>query len=283
MMTTSPLATPTPRRRVLVSLPPTGSPHDVIEAGRTVSRALAAALHGVLVWPTTISPGEVPRLLRVDPSVLEGMVIDVDVGDPADRLQAMASAQPIAFLVLTADEHGRDACGIGDIAARTLAAVSAGAIILRPGATLGRLQRILVPLDGTPSTAAALEPAGELAKRAGAALDIVLIEDAAKPPPTEPGAMAPPQYVDQPQHEWPAFSAEFLQRFLGGIAHCPPGVPTRFFLGAGHPSDEILRFAHQLDTDLITLVWHGGCSAEHGGCFRDVIRGTRRPVLVLRR
>ena len=274
---------PTPRRRVLVALPPQSPPHDVIEAGRVVARALTAALHGVLVWPTAISPTEVPRLLRVDPADLAGMVIDVAVGDPAERLRVLTSAHPVAFLLIVADENGRDLCGLGDVASRTLAATSAGVIILRPSTKLVTVKRILAPLDGTPSTAAALAPAGELAQRLGAGLDLVLIEDLAAPPSTESGAMAPPQYVDQPQHEWPAFSAEFLQRFLGSIAHVPRGVPTRFFLGAGHPADEILRFARELDTDLIALVWHGGCAAEPGLCFRDVVRGTRRPVLVLRR
>ena len=83
------------------------------------------------------------------------MVIDVEIGDPAERLHALAREQPVAFVVLTADEQGRDAWGLGDVAARTLAGTSAGAIIMRPGVTLGRLARILVPLDGTPSTAAA--------------------------------------------------------------------------------------------------------------------------------
>jgi len=282
-VTTASLTPPTPRRRVLVALPSTDSAQCVIEAGRVVARAIAAPLHGVLVWPTAITPREVPRLLRLDPAALAGMVIDVAVGDPAERLHALAAAQPAAFMVLTADEHGRDPCDIGDVAARTLAATSTGAIVMRPGATLGRLARILVPLDGTPSTAAALGPAGELAQRAGAQLDLVLIEDAAAPLSAEPGAMASPQYLDQPQHEWPAFSAEFVQRFLGSIAHCPPGVPTRFFLGAGRPADEILRFAGELDSDLITLVWHGAFNGEHGCVFRDIVRGTRRPVLVLRR
>lgn len=270
-----------PRRRVLVALPRAGSSREAIDTGRVLARALDAPLHGVLVWPTAIAPAEVPRLLRVDAAALEGMVLDVATGDPAERLPAIASDQPVAFLVLSADDEGRDACGLGDIATRTLAATTAGAVVVRPGVSLDRLARILVPLDGTPSTAAALAPAAELAEGAGAALDILLVEDAAAAHSGEHGAMAP-QYLDQPHHEWPAFSAEFLQRFVGSLAHCPKAVPVRFFLGAGRPSEEILRFAADLDSDLITLVWHGAMG-DHGTCFRHVLRGTRRPVLVLRR
>jgi nucleotide-binding universal stress UspA family protein len=268
---------------VVVSLPVQGSASEVIQAGRVVAHALAAPLHGMLVWPTAIAPAEVARLLDLDAGALEGMVIDVDVGDPAERMGVMLATQPVAFVVLCADDEARDLCCFGDVVSRTLAASNASAIIVRRGVVLPRLSRILVPLDGTPSTAAGLGPAGELAKHAGASLDLVLIEDASAPLSAERGAMVAPHYVDQPQHEWPAFSAEFVQRFIGAIGHCPPGVPTRFFLGAGSPAAEILRFARQLDVDLIALVWSGGCTGDRGLVFRDVVRAAHRPVLVLRR
>jgi len=94
--------------------------------------------------------------------------------------------------------------------------------------------------------------------------------------------MAAPQYVDQPHHEWPAFSDEFLHRFLKTLGHCPKDVPTRLFLGAGDPADEILRFADLLGSDLAVLVWHGSTSEEHGSIFRKVLRKATCPVLVLR-
>ena len=92
--------------------------------------------------------------------------------------------------------------------------------------------------------------------------------------------MAFPRYLDQPQHEWPAFSEEFLRRFLGGSGHFPPGVPTRFFLGTGERAAQILRFANLLDSDLITLVWHGDCTSDPAkgllqGLARNRASGTR--------
>jgi nucleotide-binding universal stress UspA family protein len=271
------------RRCVLVALSGPEAPHAAIEAGRILALALGAPLHGVLVWPTSITPREVPRLLRLDPAALEGMVLDVAVGDPAERIAALTRSQPVAFVVLVAECEGRDACGVGELAARTLAEATAGVLVLRPGAPLRGIRKILVPIDGAPSTAAALAPAGELARCSGAALDVVMIEDADQPLSAEPGAMAPPRYVDQPQHEWPAFSAELVQRLLSAIARWPPAVPTRFLLGTGRPAAEILRFAEELDPDLIALVCHGGENSGCGACFRDVMRGTSRPVLVFRR
>jgi nucleotide-binding universal stress UspA family protein len=280
--TARPEADPAPRRRVLVALAGPGLPHQAIGAGRTIARALDAPLHGVLVWPTPITPCDVPRLLQIDADALEGMVLDVDVGDPAERINAATHSQPIAFVVLVAACTGGDACGLGDLAARMLEGAESGALILRPGTWLGPIRRILVPIDGTPSTAAALAPAGDLARRTGAALDVVMVDDVTAPIRAEPGTMAPPHYVDQPQHEWPAFSAELVQRLFGSIAQWPPAVPMRLLLGTGQPAAEILRFAEELDPDLIALVWHGG-AAGHGAVFAEVTRSTTRPLLVLRR
>ena len=273
-----------PRRRILVSLAGRRAPIEAIDFGRSIAETIGATLHGLFVWPSSISPREVPRLLEIDPEALRGMVLDVEVGDPAERLAASTQANAVTFLVLPAESEGPDPCGLGVVAARALQQAGSGVIVVRPSHARRRLARILVPLDGTPSMAAALAPAGELARLAGASLDIVMVGQIERPTPlpSEEGSMSTPQYVDQPQHEWPAFSQEFTERFLRAIGRCPRGVPTRFFLRAGDPAGEILRAASDLDADLIALVWHGGCEGERGAVFRRVLRDAGLPVLVLR-
>jgi nucleotide-binding universal stress UspA family protein len=56
----------------------------------------------------------------------------------------------------------------------------------------------------------------------------------------------------------------------------------RFFLGAGDPGEEILRYASTLGSDLAVLVWHGLASARHGAIFQSVVRRASCPVLILR-
>jgi nucleotide-binding universal stress UspA family protein len=183
----------------------------------------------------------------------------------------------VAFVVLAAEE------AVYEALLRTLAAVSTSVIVVPPGASIGQIRHILVPFDGTPSAAAALGPASELAQRAGAAIDLLLIQDTHRPPPAEPGTLAPPRYLDQPQHEWPAFSAETIQRFIGSIGHRLTGVPVRFFLGAGRPSAEVLHYARELGPDLIALMWHVGRDVPPGPLFTEVLAGVRQPILVVRR
>jgi nucleotide-binding universal stress UspA family protein len=274
-----------PRRRsVLVPLYGKRAPTGAIAMARLVASVLHVPLHGVFISPEPIATNEVPRRLGMSSSALDGFVIDVEVGDPVERLVAFAERSPTSFVVIETDPEGQndEGLGVGDFAARVLEASRAPVLLVPPGTT-PRLERILLPLDGTPSTASALEPAGELARDLGASLDILLVGEAHHGPQSEHGAMAPPQYVDQPQHEWPAFSDEFLHRFLTAIGRCPEEVPTRFHLGAGDPAAEILRFAADLASHLTVLVWQGHLEDRHGSVFRTVLERAGWPVLVLRR
>jgi nucleotide-binding universal stress UspA family protein len=270
------------RRCILVALSGLRPPTGAIALGRLIALALDAPLHGLFVWPSPIAPGDVPRMLSLDPDALSGMVLEVEVGDLAERLVRIAAERPVAFLVLPVEGEGADVCGLGREAQEALFASVSGVIVVRPGAGARPIRRILVPLDGTPSTAAALGPATELARTTGAEVDLLFVGLPCPHERAEPGEMAPPQYVDQPQHEWPAFSEEFVERFLGAIAHCPPDVPARFFLRAGDPATQILRAADDLQTDLVVLVWHGCFEGERARVFQRVLRGAGVPVLVLR-
>lgn len=269
------------RPRVLVALDESAAPGESIAMGRLVSSALHHPLHGVFVSGSPTEVSDVPKILQVPSQALEGFVLDVEQGDPVHRLLEISDSHPTAFLIVGADPRGGDKLGVGLVASRAIEDSKSPVLMVRPGVT-SKLERILVPLDGTPSTAIALEPATELARAAGAALDIVLVGEAQHLPNIEHGAMLAPQYVDQPHHEWPAFSGEFVERFVHTLGHCSSDVPMRFFLGAGDPGEEILRYARTLGSDLAVLVWHGLASARHAGIFQAVVRRANCSVLILR-
>ncbi|WP_433930915.1 universal stress protein [Sorangium cellulosum] len=286
-------------RNVLVALHGRRVHLGAVELGRLIAGALRAPLHGLVVSSEPIEPIDVPAHLGVDPEALHGVVLHVDASDDLPGALASATERRDAAFVVVASEPEEltdNPLGVGCLAARALEVAACGVVVIGPAhRPATRLQRILLPLDGTPSTAAAITPVGELARTLGAELDIVLVggasprddaEDAppvSAPAPSEPGAMVAPLYVDQPQHEWPAFTEEFLGRFLSAIGHCPHDVSTRFFLGKGAPAAEILRFAGELASDLVVLVWHGQLADRHGGVFREVLCGAPCPVMVLRR
>jgi nucleotide-binding universal stress UspA family protein len=271
------------RRRILVSLQNKGDPRAALETGRVLASAFGVSLHGLFAWHAPLSASEVPALIGVEAAELGGLVIDVEMGETVDCLAAAAEAEPGTILVIPADFAGDTPLGLSDTATRALFEFACGVVVVRPGmAPLTHISRILLPLDGTPSTAAAIGPVGALARHARAEIAIVVVAEAHGAR-CERGSMKPPLYVDQPHHEWQSYADEFLQRFVQAIGHMPEGVSTRFFVGAGDPASEILRFARELEADLAVLVWHGDAGEPHGHVFREVLEGSRCPVLVLRR
>lgn len=277
------------KRRVLVTLHRGAPAGAAVAMGRLVAGALQAPLHGLVFAPEPLEAADVPDHVGLSQEELRGLVLHVATGDPGEALTGALAAQAAAYVVVGSAPVAApdERVGLGELAARALEIATSGVFLLGVAPAPGsRLSRILLPLDGTPSTAAAIAPAGHLARSLEADLDILLVSEAhphAPPPGREPGALVAPVYMDQPHHEWAAFSEEFLQRFVGNIGHCPREVPARFYLGAGEPAPEILRFADQLRSDLLVLVWHGDLGKHRGAVFREVVRNAPCPVLVLRR
>ncbi|WP_437277776.1 universal stress protein [Sorangium sp. So ce375] len=293
------------RRNVVVALHGRRAHLGAVALGRLVARGLDAPLHGLCLCAEPIDASEVPAHFGIAPEALQGMVLDIEASDdPAGALASSMATYGTTLVIVAshADEPMDERLGVGYLAARALESAARGVLVIREEPSViheepspPRLRRILLPLDGTPSTASSITPVGEVARKLGAELDIVMVGCASPreaadegppvstPAPSEPGAMVAPLYVDQPQHEWPAFTEEFLARFLSAIGHCPHGVSTRFFLGKGEPAAEILRLSWQLASDLVVLVWHGQLDDEHGGIIRDVLARAPCPVLVLRR
>jgi nucleotide-binding universal stress UspA family protein len=138
---------------------------------------------------------------------------------------------------------------------------------------------ILVPHDGTPSTSAALRPAAELAKRGRAELLVLHVADT-RAAPAELGSLTTPRYVDQPQHEWPAWSSEFVKRLASA---CPLGdLHVRLLLAHGNTAAEILRLSEKQSTDLIVLAWRGIWEAPRAATLKDILREALCPVMVVR-
>ena len=122
------------------------------------------------------------------------------------------------------------------------------------GSAPWHLQHILLPHDGTPSTSVGLKPAAELAQLAGAEVLVVHVTGLGTAP-GERGSLTVAPYVDQPQHEWPAWTSEFVRRFA---CMCPLGrLHVRALLARGEPAAELLRLAKEHSTDLMVLAWRG--------------------------
>jgi nucleotide-binding universal stress UspA family protein len=141
-------------------------------------------------------------------------------------------------------------------------------------------RRILVPHDGTPSTTHAIVRAAELARVARAHLSVLHVASEGTVPPTEPGSLGPPRYLDQPQHEWPSWAAEFLDRIAGLLPL--ESLQLQLSLARGEPGAEIVRHAEAAMTDLILLAWRGETDSRHASIVRAVISHAPCPTMIVR-
>jgi nucleotide-binding universal stress UspA family protein len=191
------------------------------------------------------------------------------------------------LVVLTTHGHiiepGRS---LGCVAEQVIAGATQPILLIRPEATPlairpgAALQRLLLPLDGTPTTATLLVPATGLASRLGASVDLLYVADVGAPP-DEPGSIGAPQYVDQPQHEWPQWANEVITRLGEACAQCPPDMPVRTFLAQGDAGEAIARFAAEHASDAVVLARRSRLEPGRAGVLRAVLDQTPCPVLLV--
>jgi nucleotide-binding universal stress UspA family protein len=170
---------------------------------------------------------------------------------------------------------------LGPVAAELLGDAPCPVVLVPPGhgGTAWRVDEVLLAHDGTPSTAEAVRRASELARSAGAWLRVLHVATSPGEA-AEPGSLSVPRYLDQPQHEWPSWTEEFLERLSGA---CRIDVDRlRLVLGRGQPGDEVLRVARESRPDLILLACRGGLEPGRGRTVRTVLAGTSCPVMVVR-
>jgi nucleotide-binding universal stress UspA family protein len=247
------------------------------------------ALTGVKLWPDALeSTVRLWQAFAGPGNALAHIEVRLDAGDPAAGI-LRASADPLVTLVVLTThgyiiEPGRS---LGRVAEQVIAGTTQPILLIRPEVTPmairpgAALQRLLLPLDGTPTTAALLAPATALASRLGASVDLLYVADVGTPPPDEPGSIGAPQYVDQPQHEWPQWANEVITRLAEACAQCPPNVPLRTFLAQGDAGEAITRFAAEHASDAVVLARRSRLEPGRAAVLRAVLDQTPCPVLLV--
>lgn len=243
-----------------------------------------ATLHVVHVAEKGPVPlDELRERLHLTTHRLTGVVLDVIEGKPAEGIVRVAKEKNSLLIVMTTHTGpARPESGLGSIAEAVLHKTDCPVMLVPPDrVTEGwQMRRVLLPQDGTPGAAAALEPIVHLAHHAGAALLILHVSGKGEISAHEPGALPVPRYMDQPQYDWPAWSGEFLDR-VRGLCHLPDDFELRFFLAKGQAGSEILRVAEERKVDLIVLPWHGSFAPRHALIIKAITRSAPCPVLIL--
>jgi nucleotide-binding universal stress UspA family protein len=256
---------------------------SVLPIARGFVELSGGVVHIVHVAEHTIAVGEVLERIGLGPDEIEGSVLDPRRGPPADGILRAAAECQAEFIVLsthTAAFRGDEV--IGSTALDVVRRAPCPVVLVRPESahSAGALRPVPAGHAGPPATSAAIRPAADLAIRADARLEILHAAGQDEEPPHAPGSMGVPRYLDQPQHEWPAWTTEFVRRFLteslSELAH------VRLALAHGEPGVEIVRHASRCDVDLIVLSWKGDFRDEHAPTVKTVLRDAPCPVMIVR-
>lgn len=250
-----------------------------------VAKALAAITGASLriVHVSSRVPPPLPELvalLGLDRLALPGS-IEVRVGQPCPGIVEEARLMDVRMIVMCMHTAMRPRGILGHTALDVLRAAPCPVVLVSPEQALEnwRPARIVLPYDGSPATDVAVGPAAELAHQAGSELHVLQVGAAGVSAPAERGALTMPLYVDQPQHEWPSWTGELLERLA---THCP-GCELRahLHLRGGEPGPEIVRLATQQCADLIVLTWKGEWAGAHAATLKTVLRDAPCPVMIV--
>jgi nucleotide-binding universal stress UspA family protein len=270
--------------RLLVAWDGSPAAAAAFPVARLVAQQLGADVEALFVAHDAEEGEERTRALT-DETRRMGFRLHLRTGDAADEIVRWTEEPHVMLVALTT--HGRRlqrGYRLGSVAEKVVARTSRPVLLVKPEpATAGArsLKRLLVPVDGTPKTAAALQPVTELAAAFGAAIDLLYVASPEQEAPTERGSVTAPRYIDQPQHEWPLWAAEAIDRLATCCAGCPPEVPVRIFLAQGEIGDEIARFATENQTDAIVLVRRSRFQPGRAKVIRSVLSQTSCLVIVV--
>jgi len=150
---------------------------------------------------------------------------------------------------------------------RRVAQRSARPVVLVPAAARGRrpeIRRVLLPLDGTAESAAAV--AGTVEQLASAGVDLVVLHVF--------DAETVPRFWDQAAHAGRAWAEEFLARYCA-----QPGV--RLEIRTGVAGEHILDVAAAERADMIALGWSQQLDPGRARTVRRAVLDAAVPVMLV--
>jgi nucleotide-binding universal stress UspA family protein len=232
----------------------------VLEAGRCLARVLQAdleAIHigedGIDTIQALVEAAKVP--LRLLP------------GSPVDSLTFAVGAEEILLQVLGSRANPADQRPVGSTAFSVIQRVGKPLVVVNPHVPpdqTTRLQRALVPLDGSDATAEAVD---NIARRLCASdVEVIVLHVFDKE--------HVPQYMDHMPEALDAWTAEFIARYF---EECEAPLETR----AGEAPAAVLDVAATIGADMIVLGWGQDLSQDRANVVREVLKRATIPVMLV--
>jgi nucleotide-binding universal stress UspA family protein len=213
-----------------------GDEEPVTQTAEVIARLVGGQVR-LLRLPGDLSPGraagQVIRALRQSGTVT-GVLAGDEMSRPLWQPVAQRSAKPVVL-------------------------VPAGARQLPQ-----RIRRVLLPLDGTARSAAAVAEAAERFARGGIELVVLHVF----------GAETVPKFWDQHAHAGQAWEQEFLARYCA-----LPGA--RLELRSGAAAEHVAKVAGAEQADMIALAWSQRLGPGRAAAVRRTVLDAEVPVMLV--
>jgi nucleotide-binding universal stress UspA family protein len=269
---------------VLVALNGSSSALAAMPVARALADAQEATLHVVHISDPVEEPRKAMTKLGLGLDDVRRTVISVAGGDPAHAILDLARELHGRAIVLCTHTGCDKAAGaLGHVSRNILLTAPYPVVLVPPGRGVEpmQLRTILVPYDGTQSTAAALGPALALARAADSSIVVLHVTEGSGAPAAGREALPALRYVDQAHHELPAWMREVLGRICR-LAHCEDTPRLKLRLAAGKPGGTIAAYAREHDVDLVVMPWHGTLAPTRAATVKAIIEDAYCPVMLLR-
>ena len=248
--------------RVIAAIDDSQSATGVLAVADTVASMLfngeVEALH--------VGDGSAGPVLRaVDEA---GVSLRIETGPTEATIAEAVRAPDVVAIVLGSRSTPAGPRPAGHTALRIMTSVEKPLFAVPPELALPYvLDKVLVPLDASASTAAAVRETLLLGWNCG--LDIVVLHVHA--------VDSLPMFNDHAHHESRAWIDEFVAR------NCPQSVEVAVELRIGEVHDQVMRVARDTGADLIVLGWAQDLSPGHANTVRETMKSSNVPVLLLPR
>ena len=213
-----------------------GDEEPVTQTAEVIARLVGGQVR-LLRLPGDLSPGraagQVIRALRQSGTVT-GVLAGDEMSRPLWQPVAQRSAKPVVLVPAGARQLPR------------------------------RIRRVLLPLDGTARSAAAIAEAAERFARGGIELVVLHVF----------GAETVPKFWDQHAHAGQAWEQEFLARYCA-----LPGA--RLELRSGAAAEHVAKVAGAEQADMIALAWSQRLDPGRAAAVRRTVLDAEVPVMLI--
>lgn len=236
--------------------------------------ASAQAVAAAAGWPLRALHVDEPGEPVADCSIVLGGQITRVRGEAGAEILRAAAAPGVSVVALGL--RSEEGFGVGHVARRLLEQTACMLLVVRPGMLVpGRLRRILVPLEGSPSTSAAMRVADDAFCARGR--EIVMVHVVTGDTPDEPGSMPAPRFMDQEHYEWVAWQEEFAMRF----SQCSKGGRHRVCVRVGEPGQTIIEEARDVRAELVVASWRGDLAGDRAAHLKHLLAASPCPLLLV--